>query len=405
MTKVMEGVRVVEVAEYAMGPAAGVVLADWGADVVKIEHPERGDALRGVAAWGVEPGTGGFSALWETFNRGKRSVGIDLSTEDGRAVLLELVADCDVFITNYLPSTRAKLRIDPDDVRLVNPQVIYARGSAFGPFGDEADRGGFDGSVYWQRSGAGNGATPPSSPDLTPLPGPAFGDIQTGTTLAGGIAAALFHRERTGQAEVVDTSLLAAGMWAMQASLVGANTSGLVELPTMEHTSTSNPLSNTYRTSDGRFVALSMLQADRFWPNLCRALGLDHLIDDERFATFQVRAANSEACIAELDAVFAQHTLAEMARLLATQDGPWTVAQRVGELNDDGQAWANGYLRDVDYGDGRTLRLVPAPVQFATEPSELRPAPQVGASTEEVLLELGHEWDEIIRLKDAGAIS
>lgn len=400
----MQGIRVVEVAEYGMVPSAVAVLADWGADVVKIEHATRADPIRGVMAWGVPPNTGGFTYLWEPFNRGKRSVALDLTVPEAYDVLIQLVKEADIFVTNFLPSTRKKLRIDVEDLRSVNPNLIYGRGSAHGPKGEEADRGGFDGLTYWLRSGAGWAAMPANSDQLITLPAPAFGDIQTGMGLAGGLSAALFHRERTGEATVVDISLLSSGVWAMQTSLVGANISNQREMQHTDRTSAWNPLSNQYRTKDGRFIALGMLQPDRFWEKFCRISGRDDLAEDPRYLNINIRAENNKSCIADLDALFATKTLDEWVEILSRQDGPWSVVQVVTDLNNDKQVWENGFLQVVDYGDGRKLTLASPPVQFNETPPDLRPAPEHGAHTEEVLLEMGLGWDDISRLRQRGAL-
>jgi len=399
----MRDVRVVEVALYALVPAAGAVLADWGAEVIKVEHPAGGDPIRNLSAFGVDPDTGGFTYLWEVMNRGKRSVCIDLATEDGHALLLELVRSADVFLTNFLPPARRKLGIDAEELMAVNPRLIYARGSGYGTRGDEADKGGYDGITYWNRTGVAAAATPPGQ-QLVGLPGPAFGDIQGAMTLAGGISAALYERERTGRGCVVDTSLFAAGMWAMQATFVGSSVLGVSTLPRTDRFHVANPLANTYRTADDRYIVLAMLQADRYWERLCEVIGRPELAADPRFTTMETRRANAVECVAILDAVFAARPLAEWCRVLATQDGQWEVVRLVGELADDAQAWANGYLQRVHYDDGRELVLIPAPVQFNEEPSTLRPAPELGADTEDVLLGLGHDWDSIIALKVSGAV-
>ncbi|HTK63472.1 MAG TPA: CoA transferase [Pseudonocardia sp.] len=401
----LEGVRVLEVAEYGMVPAAASVLAEWGADVIKVEHSSRGDAIRGINAFGVPPGAGGFSYLWETFNRGKRSVGVDVAAEAGLAIVHQLAAGADVFLTNFLPEARRRLRIDVDDIRAVKPDIVYGRGSAHGPRGPEAERGGFDGLTYWYRSGAGSSAMPAGTDQLVPMPGPAFGDIQTGVALAGGVCAALVRRARTGAGTVVDTSLLNSGMWAMQATLVGSNMIGSDQLAPFDRTAAANPLNNTYRTGNGRFLALAMLQADRYWARLCEVIGHPELAGDSRFATIHSRAEHHRACIEALDAIFAARTLAEWEQILGEQEGQWSVVQKVGDLNGDEQAQANGYLQTVDYGDGRTIDLVASPVQFDERPPAMRPAPAHAVHTDEVLAELGYSGDRIIELKIEGAIT
>jgi crotonobetainyl-CoA:carnitine CoA-transferase CaiB-like acyl-CoA transferase len=406
MTRVLEGIRVIEVAEYVMVPAAAAVLADWGAQVIKIEHAERGDMVRSTTSWGVEPGIDGFTYVWEAFNRGKRSVGLDLTKPEARAILADLIRGADVFLTSLLPRSRTKLSIDVEDIRGINPRCIYGRGSAYGPKGPEAARGGFDGSTYWQRTGAGLSAMPHAGSDLVTLPAPAFGDSQTGMAFAGGIAAALLHRERTGEAKLVDCSLLAGGMWAMQAALIGANLKGVEMLKNADRTVAASPLSNTYRTSDDRFVALAMLQGDRYWANLCQLSGRPDLADDPRFATIGQRDLHNRECIAALDAMFVEQPLAYWAELLSRQEGQWAVVEPVTALNHDPQALANRFVQTVDYGGGRSLNLVTSPIMFDEQSPELGPAPGLGADTELVLSdELGITWERIFELKECGAIN
>jgi crotonobetainyl-CoA:carnitine CoA-transferase CaiB-like acyl-CoA transferase len=405
MADVMDGVRVVEVALYGLVPSTGAVLSDWGADVVKIEHPETGDPTRGLAAWGIKPGTGGVTYLWEVFNRGKRSMGVNIATPEGLEVVMELVEQADVFLTNFLEPARRRLGIDVDDIRRRNQRIIYARGTGQGPVGPDADKGGFDGISYWARSSAATSASPGDYGYPIPLPGPAFGDIQTGMHLAGGIAAALYRRERTGEGAVVDTSLLASGMWAMQASLAGSQVIDADSLPKGNRLRPGNPLTNGYRTSDGRHIVLAMLEADRYWPGLCEAIGSPELVEDPRFATAEARLKNVTECVEILDAIFATKTFDEWKVALDKQEGQWTAIQNCAQALQDEQAHANGYLKYVNYPGGMTLPLVTVPVQFEGHAPELSSAPELGAHTEEVLLGLGKSWEDISALKESGAIT
>jgi crotonobetainyl-CoA:carnitine CoA-transferase CaiB-like acyl-CoA transferase len=400
---ILEGVQVVELALYGMVPAAGAVLSDWGADVVKVEHPVTGDPVRGLSAYGVAPGTGGVTYLWEVFNRGKRSVGIDLRNPRGGEVVLQLCERADVVITNFLEPARQRLGIDVDDVRARNPRIIYARGSGHGPDGPDATMGGFDGVSFWARSGVSVAAMPGDYDYPIRLPGPAYGDLQAAMHLAGGVLGALYHRERTGEAVVVDTSLLGSGIWAMQATLAGTAALGTDRLPPLDRVHAPNPIANAYRTSDGRFLQLSMLEGDRYWPDFCRVIGRPELVDDPRFAGMDERAANAEACVAEIDRAFAAHPLSHWCEALATQSGPWSVVQTPAEVIDDAQARVNGYLQDVVYPNGARLPLSAPPVAFDKGRVSFGPAPELGAHTEEVLLELGLTWDDIVALKECGA--
>lgn len=403
MNKPLAGIKVVELAMWAFVPAAGAVLSDMGAEVVKIEPPA-GDPIRALTMAGLAPGKGGFTFMWEIFNRGKRSVTVDLNVDGAVELLHKLLENADVFLTSLLPPARRKLKIDVDDIKSRHPNLIYAVGSGQGAFGPDAEKGGYDSISFWSRGGVSSAVTPNDLPYPLPMPGGAFGDGLSGAIFAGGIAAAIAQRAMTGKAAVVDASLLATGMWAMQPGIVGATLLGINELPKMSRTSMPNPLVNNYRTSDNRFVALCMLQGQRYWPGFCHAVGRDDLIEDPRFASDEKRAANLMDCIATLDSLFATKTLEEWRAILATQEGQWDVVQQAGELPRDRQALANNFVQDVDYGDGRSLKMVSTPVQFDRAVLATRPAPELGAHNDAVLAELGFTEDEILDMKVAGVV-
>ncbi|HVW45140.1 MAG TPA: CoA transferase [Amycolatopsis sp.] len=405
MGRLLEGVKVVEVAMYAFVPSTGAALADWGADVVKIEHPETGDPVRGLASYGFKPGDGGVTTLWELFNRNKRGVGIDIATPQGQELLLSLIDEADVFLTSFMQPARARLGIDVDQVMARNPRIIYGRGTGQGPAGPDADKGGFDGVSYWSRPGVSTAASPPDYDFPVLLAGPAFGDVQSGMFLAGGIAAALYRREKTGEGGVVDTSLLGAGMWAMQASVAGSHVLGSNNIVQLDRRRPPNPLTNLYRSADHRFFVLGMLQADRYWAGLCDVLGHPELATDNRFTDLDLRARNSEACVAALDAIFAEMTFDEVAKALNAQEGQWAVVAFPGDTLDDEQVLENGYLQMVRYDNGATLPMVPVPARFDGDVPELKPAPTLGEHTDEVLGALGRTPEALLQLKIAGVIS
>jgi crotonobetainyl-CoA:carnitine CoA-transferase CaiB-like acyl-CoA transferase len=400
----LEGVRVLEVAQWWFVPAAGAVLSDWGAEVVKIEHPVRGDAQRGLAAAGFRMTEGGVDFMMQQSNRGKRSVGLDIATEGGRELLYRLARDCDVFLTNFLPGARQRLRIDVADIRAVNPRVVYVRGSGQGPQGPDRDRGGYDATAFWSRGGIAAALTRPDA-EFPTMQRPAFGDSIGAMTIAGGVAAALLQRERTGVAPVVDVSLLSTAMWVMAPDVVASKLLPAGKgFPSFTRGSAPNPLANSYRTRDGRWLLLMMLQPDRYWEDFCAHVERPELAADPRYADGMKRFQAREALIAELDQVFAARTLAEWRERLATLEGPWAPMQTAAELHDDPQAKANAYLRPVEGGDKGHFALVASPVQFDERPFDLGPSPELGQHTEEVLLEAGLSWDELAALKKAGAI-
>lgn len=399
----LQGIKVVEVSMWAFVPSAGAMLADMGADVIKIE-PHAGDPVRGLAMAGIKPGTGGFTFMYEIWNRGKRSVTLDIAAEGALDVLHKLLEDADVFLTSLLPAARRKLGIDVANLTARFPNLIYAVGSGQGVHGPDAEKGGYDSISFWSRTGIVSAVTPDDQPYPLNMPGGAFGDSMSGSMLAGGVAAAIAQRALTGKASVVDVSLLNAGMWVLQPGIVAANLLGIEELPKPGRLAMPNPLVNNYRTSDNRFLALCMLQGQRYWPGFCQAVGHPELAEDPRFATDTLRAQNVAECVSRLDAIFATKTLAAWKPIMLTQDGQWDVVQKAGELTADADAIANRFIQDVDYGDGRSIKMVSTPVQFDRQALDARPAPGLGAHNTEVLTELGYDEDAIIALQISGAI-
>ena len=403
MTLPLAGVRVVEVATHVFAPMAGAVLAEWGADVVKVEHPEGGDPYRGLVTTGLHPLHGGVDPYVQSANRGKRSVGIDLRHPDGRALLGRLVREADVFTTNLRAGARRRLGIEVDDVRADNPSVIYVRATAFGGRGPDAGRGGYDAGAYWARSGMQHVLTPPGE---RPRPArPAFGDVVGALAVVGAVGAALYRRATAGEPTVVDASLLAAGMWQLQPDIVSATLDGGDPAAgASERGATWNPLMLAYRTADGRFVALTMLASDRHWAEFCGAIGQPGAATDPRFVDQDARRRNARACVEWLDAVFARRTLDDWRAVLAAFPGEWAAVQAPGELHGDPQVVANGYLAAVDVGEEAPLPMVTAPVQFDETPGRPTRAPEHGEHTEAVLLDVGLSWDELAGLKERGVI-
>ena len=388
---------------FAFGPACAAVLADWGADVIKIVHPTFADPMRGQPVAGLPQRDDDLSFMWEQLNRNKRSVTIDVSNPAGRAVLDELLVTSDVFVTNLLPDSRARLRVDVDDVHRVNPRLVYARGSGQGDRGPERERGAFDHTAFWCRSGIGHAASL-TADEFQVLISPAMGDLTSGLTLAGGVAAALLRRERTGAGAVVDASLLSTGMWMLSPAIVAAKVYGIDSLPRQRHREAGMPLIAAYRTSDAREVYIAAVRTDLDFRNLCECLGHEALADDERFSTTALRSTNNVALVAELDAIFGALPLRHWVARFAHLRTPWSIAQTAREVHNDQQVVANDYLATV-LAQGRTpIDLVTSPVQFDQHPPVLRAAPEHGAHTEEVLLELGYSWDRISALRETGAI-
>jgi crotonobetainyl-CoA:carnitine CoA-transferase CaiB-like acyl-CoA transferase len=400
----LDGIRVIEVASWMFIPSGGSVLVDWGADVLKVEHPDTGDPQRGLVTSGLLPGgAGAVNFMIEQPNRGKRSIGVDLSTPDGHEVLMRLVEGADVFLTNYLPPVRRKLGIDVEDLRARNPDIVVARGSGAGPKGPEAEKGGYDGASFWARGGVG--MTMPDRDGWPPgQPTPAFGDVMGGMATAGAIAAALVKRERTGEPSVVDVSLLATAMWQISPMIIASKLFGFSKIPQGDRTRSPNPGVGSYKTADGRYIALMLLQSDKHWDDFAARLGAPDLATDPRFVDSAARAQNGPACIARLDEVFGSQPLDHWREVLASFDGVWSPFQTLDELYEDVQVVANGYLPSMTAGNGEEVQLVANPAQFDEEPVVVERAPEHGEHTELVLMEAGYDWDQIAAMKASGAI-
>lgn len=405
MNKPLDGIRVLELASYAMVPLAATMMADWGASVIKIEQPQFGDALRRTTAWNIPATEGCSSYLFAIANRGKRSIALDIATAEGRGIFDDLLRQADVFLTNFLPQVQAKLRIRPDDLWQINPKVVIGRGSGYGPHGEEAGKAGFDGAVFWSGTGMAQAITPPDLPPLR-MAGPATGDSQCAVALCSGVLAALVQLSRTGKPEVVDSSLLGNGMWIMQGSYAGlasADRDTFIYPERLERA--DNPLTFPYRTSDGRYVHISLLDSEKYWPGLCDAIDRLDLLLDPRFEGPANRSANRAALVSLLDEIFGAKPLAYWVEALARQSGPWSIVKTPGEAARDPQALANNYVQTVPWENGRTLPMVPAPAQFGMQSPQLAEgAPTLGRDTDEVLGEIGRTEEEIAALRSGGVI-
>lgn len=408
MIKVMDGIRVLEVAQFTFVPAAGAILADWGADVIKIEHPVRGDTQRGFLYMGGFQLDPNRHPLMEHPNRGKRSVGVDISTAEGQEVIYELAKTSDVFLTNYMPGVRQKNKIDVEHIRAANPNIIYARGSAYGDKGPQRDVGGYDGTAFWTRSGIGYALSPEELGGMLAQGIPAFGDSIGGMNIAGGISAALLHRERTGEALEVDVSLMSTAWWAAGASVTQGMDTGECMRAEMPKSGGSpfNPFLGNYVTADGGTINLCIVSPTGYIRDTFEHLGIPELADDPRFCDVMPLMENAEAAGELIAAAVVQKPFDYWRDRLKTMRGQWAPYQSLVDLADDEQAVANDMIVEVEAVDGGApFKVVRGPVQFNHEPLETTRAPQASEHTEIVLMEIGMDWDRIEALKEKGAIA
>jgi crotonobetainyl-CoA:carnitine CoA-transferase CaiB-like acyl-CoA transferase len=398
--KPFAGVRVVELAQWVFVPVSGALLSAWGADVIHVE-PTRGDPYRGLATQGIGSERQGVNLSMALANAGKRSLALDVQSEQGREVLHRLLESADVLLTNLRPGALARLGLDAETVTSRYPRLVFARGHGYGVRGPDADRAGYDASAFWSRGGLANILTPPDR-DYPISQRGAMGDRNGAMALAFGVAAALLKREHTGAGSIVDVSLLATAMWTLSSDVLAA-LGGDSPAAAGGRGPLVNPLVGVYKTKDGRHIQLVFLEPDRYWADFCRLIGRGDLAEDARFADIAARRANGAECMALLDEEFANRTFAEWKELLSGFDAPWAPVQSVAELIDDPQVTANGYIAEVSDA-GVDYRLPAVPVQFDEQPPELRRAPEHSEHTETLLLELGYEWDAIGAMKDAGVI-
>ena len=402
MQKLFRGLKVIDCATFMAGPAAAVILADFGADVVKIEPAGAGDPQRALWRLPNLP-KAEHNYAWSTAARGKRTITLNLKQESGRAILHQLVRSTDVFITNQSPASRQQLGIDYSQLSGINPRLVYAAITGYGETGPEAEKPGFDANAFWARSGLADNVrpdayTPPAAPTL------GMGDQPTGVTLYAGIITALLHRERTGQGSCVTTSLLANGAWANAASLQAVLSGGEIQYR-LPRNVIRNALTCFYRCADDRWFMLSLVQEERDWPRFCELIGLRHLIDDDRFTTLVSRRGNAPELVTILDEVFGTRSAPEWQDMFQSANLTVSVVARAGDLVDDEQMLHAGAFVKADWVPGRGM-TIDSPFRItgvAKRSPEPPPAP--GQHSEQILRDLGYSVDEIARLKDLGVVA
>lgn len=431
MSLALKGIKVVDVSQVAAVPMCARHLADFGADVIHVENPAAGDSWRGSAAGVGAPSE--IDYVWETYNRNKKSVTIDLSSEGGRDIVYRMVEKADVFVTNIRLWEREKFGLEYDTLSRLNPRLIYASLTGWGKQGPDRNAPGYDTLAYWARAGLG---LLYGVPGMAPaVDGAALGDNVAALSLAFGIMTALYVRERTGIGQEVDTSLFHTGIYQVSWFIAGVLATGhdlaswralsedeestkhrqqlLAELAVaakpvrdLFRESAPNPLIMPYQTKDARWLLLTVLQPDRYWSRLCQAIDREDLEHDSRFESFEPRIENHVALLHILDAAFRSQTLDEWKPRLAQAGIPFAPYQNFLEVVNDPQARANDFFVPFDHPIHGRIEVIANPVNLSRTPATIRmPAPEFSQHTEEVLLEYGYTWEDIAQFKEQGVIA
>lgn len=404
MTQIFEGVRVVELAQYVFVPAAGALMADHGAEVIKVETPGLGDPYRTLKI-GDGRETANANLSMEQNNRGKKSVAIDLKTEEGREILLRLVATADVFLTSLRPRALKSLRLDPEDLMAVNPKLIYARGNGLGYKGEEFDKAGYDASAFWARGGFADLLTAPDA-EITTRPRPALGDHTSAMSLLAAVSSGLFRRERSGKGMVVETSLLQNAAWVLSSDLVIALSNPNYDPHAGFSSGHRAPLMRAYKTSDGRWIQLMLLAPEKPWPELCAMLDRPELENDPKFVNNEARMEHGAELCDIIANCIGSRTWAEWAPMFFAWNAPWELISTIHELGEDPQLKAAGTVFPMELKNGHSVNVVAGPIGFDEQCAPLNPvgSPELGEHSDEVLGSLGYSAAELATLRSSKVI-
>jgi len=400
----LEGIKVVDMTAWALAPVCAATLGDWGAEVIKIENPETGDAFRWfLMAIGIDESEVPVS-LFGLDNRNKRGMAIDLKQPEGRDIVYKLVKDADIFLSNLPAESLKRLELDYSRLSAINQRLIYAHASGFGDKGPDVNKPGFDATAYWARSGLMAGlAVEDQPPVFQQYAG--IGDQVSGLVLFGGVLLALYNREKTGRGQQVDLSLLGVGTWVTSCPIQFVLSTGQ-EPPRWPRDQIANPMVNYYKTKDDKWLFIVCLPDEPYWSPLCKAIGREDLEHDPKFSTRDKRLENNVELIGILDDVMLAKTRNEWGRILDEHEIVWThIPSNFEEVTKDPQILANDHIVEVEHPSFGPTKIVTTPIRLNKEVPQIRRlAPEIGQHNEEILLELNYTWDDIVNLKDKSVI-
>ncbi|MBI4287647.1 MAG: CoA transferase [Chloroflexi bacterium] len=396
----LDGIKVIELGQFIFVPYCATHLADFGAEIIKIENPAGGDPMRFVQRQSHLPDVG-INYYFDQNNRGKKSLALDVNQAKGQEIVRKLVQRGDIFMTNFQVETLKRMRLDYETLSKVNPRLIYALGTGYGTRGPDRNRGGFDFGV-WARTGLMASLGEPGTPQVQCQPG--FGDHVAAMNLFAAIGLALYHRERTGEGQLVHVSLygslLDAGSSSLQAALATDH-----EVAQKDRLASPNPLCNSYVTKDGKWLMISSKQPDRNWHDFCAALGLETLENDPRFKDTASRANHCRELISILDSTFARLTMSDVEQRLKGRNVHWSPSLTYGQVAKDPQVWENNYVAEVTHPQFGPFKTWTNSLEFSRTPFQVRSGTaELGQHNEEILLGLGYTWEDIGRLKDGKVI-
>ena len=395
----LAGIKVVEMGLWVAAPSCAAMLGDWGAEVIKIEPPT-GDPFRGLFASAL----GAPAALnppFELDNRNKRGIVLDLEKEEARKIALQLIEQADVFITNNRPRVLEQYGLDYETLHKKFPRLIYGQVTGYGPDTESRDTAAYDVGAFWSQAGVAMSLTAPGG--AIPQQRGGMGDHMTGMGLVGGVCAPLYNREKAGEGQRVSVPLVRTGVYMIGWDVMLSTRLG-IPVPTYDRANAVNPIINCFKAGDGKWFWLLLLQSDRHWPDLTRAIQQADIRDDPRFADITLRRTNGPALVAALDAVFAEKPFAEWAAIFRRNNVWFAPVNMIHEVATDPVVQQAGAFVDVPGPDG-PLKMVASPADFSeTKWAPRSLPPELGQHTEEVLLELGYDWEQIIPLKELGVI-
>ena len=404
MVKALEGIKVIEVGGAAAMPFVGMFMGSWGADVIHVEPPDRGDMMRSLLGQGASGWTRPcpINYIWEHVSRNKKSIGIDMGISEGQAILHKLLVSADVFLNNLRPYEMEKFNLTYAILSKLNPKIIYANLTGYGQRGPEKNTGGYDSVAFWARSGVMDLMhDEESAPNISR---PAYGDSITSISLLAGVMTALFARERTGLGQEVQVSLFNTATWVLGFDISGCLVTGKDALRPQRRTM-ANPIRNLYPTMDKRWIMLGMTNAQHYWPGFCKAIERPDLENDTKFATFEARAQHAGDLVAIIEAIFRTKTYAEWIAILSANRLVWSPVKTPLEVTQDEQALANDFFVEWDHPRYGKIKVLDNPVKLSKTPAGIKMrAPDLGEHTGEIMKGLGYSEAEIAKMRERGTI-